>query len=428
MRFCTKRAWSALIAVAVLGTVQAAWAQDDDAPRAQRGGKATPAKKHGDDDQEAKLLTMKDIGKMRHDKMSNDDIVEKAKEQGVAFEVTPAIRQRLRRMGFDDDQIAAIKECHGPRPKPDKAEGEEKPGPIEPGKGLNTGDAQRDQTRAEVEQICKRSGAELSPVETVHFTLWAAKDIQATFLPDIQKLEKKLETGFPEPIRSGLDKRSAHIVLIKHRYEYEKWIRAMFEICKNRFDHGNKGLTIQQQQDSAIKAPGLYCTEWVVLCLEGQSLDYQHREVGAAVGWQYLVQLGNFSLSEPLCTGMANCTESVLAGSPSVMIAGNSYGNENRNLGADNRAWIHLVQQRIATGQVTPVAKLLKMDTSQMLQPNYAEAWTLVGMLGQQRVKFAKLVETLRHSGDALAAIQEVYGWDEKELTTQWHKFVQAQR
>ena len=255
MRFCTKRAWSALIAVAVLGTVQAAWAQDDDAPRAQRGGKATPAKKHGDDDQEAKLLTMKDIGKMRHDKMSNDDIVEKAKEQGVAFEVTPAIRQRLRRMGFDDDQIAAIKECHGPRPKPDKAEGEEKPGPIEPGKGLNTGDAQRDQTRAEVEQICKRSGAELSPVETVHFTLWAAKDIQATFLPDIQKLEKKLETGFPEPIRSGLDKRSAHIVLIKRRYEYEKWIRAMFEISKNRFDHGNKGLTIQQQQDSAIKAP-----------------------------------------------------------------------------------------------------------------------------------------------------------------------------
>ena len=65
-----------------------------------------------------------------------------------------------------------------------------------------------------VEQICKRSGAELSPVETVHFTLWAAKDIQATFLPDIKKLEKMLESSFPEPIRSGLEPRVAHIVLI----------------------------------------------------------------------------------------------------------------------------------------------------------------------------------------------------------------------
>ena len=67
------------------------------------------------------------------------------------------------------------------------------------------------------------------------------------------------------------------------------------------------------------------------------------------------------------------------------------------------------------------------MDTCRCFSPT-TPSLTLVGMLGQQRVKFAKLVETLRHSADALAAIQEVYGWDEKELTAQWHKFVLAQR
>ena len=73
--------------------------------------------------------------------------------------------------------------------------------------------------------------------------LWAAKDIQDTFLPDIKKLEKMLESRFPEPIRSGLDPRSAHIVLIKRRYEYEKWIRAMFDVLEGpQYQHAN-GLT-----------------------------------------------------------------------------------------------------------------------------------------------------------------------------------------
>ncbi len=340
---------------------------------------------------------------------------------------TPAVRQRLRRMGFDDEQIAAIKDSHGPRPKPDKAAEEDKPAPIEPGKGLNTSDAQRDRTRAEVEQICKRSGAELSPVESVHFTLWAAKDIQATFFPTSRSWRRSWRPAFRSPTApgwtSGRPTSSSSSTATNMRSGFARCSRSARTLrpWQQGPDHpAAAGLGHRN-------APGLYCTEWVVLCLEGQSLDYQHREVRAAVGWQYLVQLGDFFISEPLCTGMANCTESVLAGSPSVMIAGNSYGNENRNLGADNRTSIRLVRQRIANGQVTPVAKLLKMDTSQMLQPHYAEAWTLVGMLGQQRAKFAKLVETLRHSGDALAAIQEVYGWDEKELTAQWHKFVQAQ-
>ncbi len=145
------------------------------------------------------------------------------------------------------------------------------------------------------------SGAELEPVETKHFTLWAAKDIQDTFLPDIKKLEKLLETHWPEPIRSGLDKRSAHIVLIKRRYEYEKWIRAMFEVCKDRFEHDKQGLTIQQQLDFALKGPGLYCHEWVVYCLEGESSDHHHRTVGAAVGYLVLVQLGILPASPARC-------------------------------------------------------------------------------------------------------------------------------
>ena len=73
------------------------------------------------------------------------------------------------------------------------------------------------------------------------------------------------------------------------------------------------------------------------------------------------------------------------------------------------------------------MGELLKMDTTRMLHEHYAKAWTLVWMLSKQREKFAKLVVALRTNKDALADIKDIYGWDEKQLTAEWHKFVMAQ-
>ena len=70
---------------------------------------------------------------------------------------------------------------------------------------------------------------------------------------------------------------------------------------------------------------------------------------------------------------------------------------------------------------------VLRMDSTQMVQPHYAEAWTLVAVLAKQPAKFAKLVEALQLNKDALAVIKEIYGWDEERLTQEWHRFVLAQ-
>ena len=63
-----------------------------------------------------------------------------------------------------------------------------------------------------------------------------------------------------------------------------------------------------------------------------------------------------------------------------------------------------------------------------MLQPHYAEAWTLVGFLAKQPEKFGQLIVALRDEKDSLKAIEEVYGWDEKKLDAEWHKGVMGQR
>ena len=148
MRFRLKTAWIALFAMFAVWTAQPAWTQEENPPRAAHKDKAAKDKADADkeqaddDDEPAKLLTMKDIIRMRRSKMSPDEIVEKATDQGVAFEVTPVLERQLRRMGFKPEQIEALKE-HGPRPKERR-----KARPIVPGKWLKTTDAQRDRTRA----------------------------------------------------------------------------------------------------------------------------------------------------------------------------------------------------------------------------------------------------------------------------------------
>ena len=81
----------------------------------------------------------------------------------------------------------------------------------------------------------------------------------------------------------------------------------------------------------------------------------------------------------------------------------------------------------MATNKATPLAELLRMDDDRMLQPHYAEGWTLVGLLAKQPAKFGKLLLETRKCDSDLEAIEKVYGWDEKQLTKEWRAFVMGQ-
>ena len=161
-------------------------------------------------------LTLKDIQRLREQRIAPERIVEKVAEQGRAFEVTAEVAEELRRRGFRPLQIHAIKESS--------------PDPLVPGKWLTTSDEQRNRTFEVVKQIAAKSKVDIKPIQSQHVTLWADKYIQRTYLPDIEKLEKFFHTKCAEPIRSGLDKRSAHIVLLNDHAEYEAWWRAMFDL------------------------------------------------------------------------------------------------------------------------------------------------------------------------------------------------------
>ena len=372
------------------------------------GGKAAdPVDKEG-------LLTLEDILRLRRDHVSFDDIVDQAGERGIGFEVTTAIANQLRRLGFRSAQVDSIKES------PTEA--------LTPGKGVPTTDEQRDKTLQEIKTITLLSRVELKPTESRHVTLWEASQSREEFLPTVEKLERFFRTKCREPIRSGLDKRSAHLVLLKTRSEYERWMRAMFDLIGERFDEKDNPGGNAELRASFVKGPGMYASNFAAICLADYNEDGGQRSVALAEGWMYFMQLAQPRQNGPLATGFANGAETIVAGSPALMIAGTAYHQDHRDLGADPKAWSTLVQQRVLTKKATPLDKLLQMDTYTMVQPHYAEAWTLVALLAKQPAKFGKLMLAIRKGIADLAAIKEVYGWDEKQLTQEWRKFVLSRK
>ncbi len=296
-----------------------------------------------------------------------------------------------------------------------------------PGSGLPSSDELREELHERIVKIAKTTALNLPSVETRHMTLWAAKENQDPFLADIRKIEGFLEQKQAEPLRSGLDKRTAHLVVLKTHYEFEKWINALHDEAPETFQLPDAPRH-DDMKAAVLKSNSFYMRNLAVICLAEQDKQWPRRMAAAVVGYMNIAQQIEPGRLDPLATGFANAMEALVMGQPRMMIFSNSYHNENRELGNDARAWLRLVQDRVRTKKVSGVRELLRMDTTTMLLPHFAESWTLAGLLMKQPDKFGKLVVALREEKDSLKAIEQVYGWDEKQLENQWHKGVLAQR
>ena len=128
-----------------------------------------------------------------------------------------------------------------------------------PGKWLPFGDKARNNILKEMKLVAEKSGADIEPIESQHVTLWAAKKDQQTYLPDVQKLEEFFHTKCAEPLRSGLDKRSTHVILLNDQGEYEAWWRAMFDLFGKQFEEKDApGNANAHFREETLKIPAFY--------------------------------------------------------------------------------------------------------------------------------------------------------------------------
>jgi hypothetical protein len=351
--------------------------------------------------------------------MSPEEIADKVAERGRGFEMTADATRKLRSLGFRPAQVDIIKDASDE--------------PLLPGKWLTTSDSQRDETYKEIELVTARSGAAIKPIQSQHVTLWAAKAVQQMYLSDVKKLEKFFHTKCAEPIRSGLDTRSTHIVLLKDHAEYEAWARAMFNLFGEQFEQKDNPGANAHVREELLKLSAFYWWDFCAISLGDLSSDFAHRHVVCGLGGMYFSQLAKppqiFGFGS-LETGFINGAETAVFGSPSIMFSAIAYGVQTRHPDAGRQDWGLPVRQRMATNRATPLGELLQMDTAKMLQPHYAEAWMLVELLNKQPAKFGELLLEIRKGkgGSDLEAIEKVYGWDEKTLTKKWRAYVMAQR
>jgi hypothetical protein len=380
--------------------------QEDAKPDEAKPDDAKPDEAKPADAKETRL-SMADIRELHRKRTAAAQIADKVAEQGRSFDVTDDIVRELRGFGLNAAQIAEVKDASTD--------------PLVPGKYLPSTDADRDALMELIKKATAKCGAAISPVSTQHITLWAPKNMQKTYLADIQKAEKFLHTKCAEPLRSGLDKRSAHIIVLNYRTEGAAWWHAALELDPKMFEQkDNPGFSEQIRRD-IVKNPTCDAAMITIICVSDVGADWTHRSVAYAVGYQLGAQLTNKS-GGVFQTGLGNWTETAVCGSP-VRGGGEMVYGQDVNRGVSiPEDWALLVKKRLSARKTTPMAELLK-GNPQPSQAVCAERWLLVGLLNQQPVKFGKLLLALKDGESDAAAIEKVYGWNEKELEKQWKAY-----
>ena len=293
--------------------------------------------------------------------------------------------------GERDEQSAE----DGTKPPEGDAAGDSSPEPIEPGKWVRVPEQLRNACSAEMRLAAAESRTGIEPVESHHVTLWAAKETRQTYLQDVQKLEEFFHTKCAEPLRSGLDKRSAHVILLRDHAEYEAWWRANSRLTlgPEHIENDSNDPFVNAARETFRKRQGFLAWNYCVTSL-GEP-DFTRRLVVGYVGRMYFVQLAGVSHGA-LEAGFVDWVEAAVFGSPSLTEPETFFGEPTERPAGDGKDWSLLVRQRMATHRATPPRRLLQMNMTKALPPHYAEAWTLVGLLNKQPAKFGKLLLEIR--------------------------------
>lgn len=387
-----------LMAAVSLGLAQVPATKKPASPAAPKSADAKAKEK------ESGPLSLREVLQLRP-RMMPDDILGKALERGIDFELTKPIQAQLAKLGFTPVQLENLSSAHGIEPLP----------PIVPGSQLLEDEAARDLFYKQIQEITGDTAKDITPVQTPHLTLWAPKNLQAAVLVELKKLDMLMETKFQEPIRSGLDKRTAHLVLLRNGVETVNWISKHYDVMKVETDEpGGKDAYVKRYIN------GVMLDQVCILNLESFDLRRLPNNLGLYVGYMAMVQLSGYTVDDPLVTGFANGIEGVLVGVPDTPIVAREYGIEDRNPNGGGKPWLVIAKQRLLAGKLTPPGALLKKTTANMNIPEFVESWTLIDLLVRDRVKFGKLVYKLREEENGLKAIEAVYGWNEAELLKQW--------
>lgn len=385
--------------------------------------------------EEAGPLTLKEIGKLRLERKTHAQIIDLIKERGLAFQVDKEAAGVLRSMQFKPEQIDLMTRIADGRYAEDlknekenaaKAEAE-KPQAPKAGtapQGVNVGprisDSAHDTINARALRIhtASNTNTKVFPLESV--TLICSEESSKMHQPNLKKLEAALRKTYGEPIKTGTDKRSAHIVLLDNRYDYERWVKAMFQIYEK------DGITWSTPDalTMALKGPAFLTSTMTVVDLSALTPVQQEHQPIFSLGYLYSAQLMEGHSPDATTNGFGNVCEVILFGHPTIRVLSSGTGGMRELNGAGE--WLATVRERLKTGKLATIDRIMRFSTESMEAHEYCEAWSLTQFLAASPELYNRWIQAVRDKEKPMDALLRVYGKTEKELTAQWHKFIQS--
>lgn len=381
-------------------------------------------------------LTLQEIGKLRLAKTTNAEIIEMIKERGVAFEVDKDAEGRLRSMLFKPAEIELIAKIADGRYQAELKKAEEEKAKFEAERpkapkagtapqGVNVGpritDGAHDTIAARIKRIWAAANinAKYFPTETV--TVICSEKSAQVHVPDVKKIEEEVRKRFGEPIKTGTDKRSAYIVLCDTRYDYESWIKAMFEVYKK------DGITFTGEDPlaMALKGPAFLTPTMTVVDLSALTPEQQRHNPVFCFGYLYQEQLTEKHSPDAGVCGFSNLCETIIFGSPMIRL--NSYAM--REIGGQAEEWAGVVRRLLDENKLAPIARIVGFYTTASMEPQqYCEAWSLISFLAASPELYNRWLVALRDNRDEkpMQSLLRIYGKTEAELTKAWHASIKG--
>lgn len=400
-------------------------------PAAVRGDeKAEPADKEP--------LTLQAIGKLRLAKTSNEQIIELAKQRGLAFEVDERAAGTLRAMRFSAAQVELLAKIADGRYAIEKKQAEEearraeerraqfeamkpkapKPGTAPPGTniGPRMSDAWHNNVANRVKRIhhASNTNTKFHPAETI--TVICSEKSAKVHLPDVKKTEQELRKKFDEPIKTGTDKRSAHIVLLDNTYDYENWVKAMFKV------YAADGITFTGQDPlaMALKGPAFFTPQMTIVDLSRVIAEHRRHHPVFSVGYLYMEQLMERRSPDALSNGFGNYCERLLFDQPKIRL--NSYAD--REIGGEAKPWAQVVQEQLADDKLPEIDNVLRYSTASMEPHEYCIAWSFTSFLCATPDRFVRMITAIRDKEKPIDAATTAYEMKQADLEKAWKKFI----
>ncbi len=376
-------------------------------------------------------LSIDDMRALRKERKRPYQIMKLAEERGISFLILDKETEReLRKIGFSRTHLRKLREISGrtsgsdttsdgPKQRRDAAlKKEEKEAapqlPPDPDR-----DARMDRMDQRIQKIIKSSATGVKLDEGHHTRLISKGKLGPKYLKVVRRWEQMAAKRFPNPLGGHVDRRGINIALFNSRYDYQRWVKAMFEV----FEEEGTKFNSPNAAERASKTKSFFVRGIFSAHVADDSHDQISHLVAFASAFMAIQQVSQDTIPDALATGYGNLAETMMFKDQYITVQS---GYTQRKIDREAMTWDELMKKQFKLNQIASVQNVLVYTTNSMQLPQYAQGWSLMSLLAGDEKKLAEFITRLSEDEDPYEALSAIYEMDDEAMMKRWKNFARA--